>query len=126
MDAAAQEQRTRRDAALARVLEYRERGRRRPWPIRLVLALLGAALLLASAPLVAVLPEVGVPALLVGLRLLAVEADWAANAFAWIDWRFSQAREWVHRQAWPTRAAVIAGLLAVAVALIWLLVHEFA
>lgn len=126
MDQAVRKQTTRREAALARVLDYRERGRRRPWPLRVVLAIVGAALLVASVPLVILLPELGVPALLVGLRLLAVEADWAANAFAWIDWRFSQARDWFHRQSWPTRAAVIVGLVVVAVALIWLLVHELA
>ena len=125
MSPAVQDQRTRREAAFARVLQYRERGRRRPWPVRLVLAVVGAALLVASVPLVILLPEVGIPALLVGLRLLAVEADWAAKAFAWIDWRFAQARDWFHRQAAPTRAAVIVGLLVVAVALVWLLVHEF-
>lgn len=117
---------TTREAALARVLEYRERGRRRPWPVRLALAAVGAALLVASVPLVIVLPEAGVPALLVALRLLAVEADWAASAFAWIDWRFAQARGWYHRQSRSTRAAVIAALTVVAVALVWLLLHEFA
>ena len=126
MDQAVQRQRMGREAALARVLDYRERGRRRPWPLRVALAIMGVALLVASVPLVIVLPEFGVPALLVGLRLLAVEADWAAHAFAWIDWRFSQARDWFHRQSTPTRAAVIVGLIVVAVALIWLLVHEFA
>ena len=115
---------TRREAALARVLGYRERGRRRPWPLRLLVVLVGAVLLVASAPLVVVLPELGVPALLVGLRLLAVEADWAASAYAWIDWRFSQALDWYHRQPRPTRAAVIAALIVVAAVVLWLLVHE--
>lgn len=115
-----------RERSLARVLAYRERARDRPKPLRFASALLGALLLVASVPLVIVLPEVGVPALLVGLRLLAVEADWAARAYAWIDWRFHQVRAWFHRQPGPTRAAVIAGLLLVAVALVWLLFHEFA
>jgi len=115
---------TQREAALARVLEHRERGRRRARPVRVALALAGAVLLLASIPLVVVLPEAGVPALLVALRLLAVEADWAARAYAWIDWRFSQARNWFHRQSRPTRAAVIAALLAVAVVLVWVLADD--
>ena len=63
---------TTRDEALARVLEQRERGRSRSAAARLVLAGLGALLLLASVPLVVVLPELGVPAVLVALRLLAV------------------------------------------------------
>jgi hypothetical protein len=82
-------------------------------------------LLLASVPLVAVLPEFGVPALLVALRFLAVEADWAAKAYAWVDWRFTQARDWFHRQSRPVRWVVLLLLLAVALALLWLLVHEF-
>lgn len=113
-----------RDESLARVLAYRERGRSRSWFTRLVLGFIGALLLVASAPLVVVLPEVGVPVLLVGLRLLAVEVDWAARTYAWIDWRFSQARDWFHRQSGPTRTVVVASLLLVAVALVWLLISE--
>ena len=115
-----------RREALDRVLAYRERGRRRSFATRAALAVVGATLLVASVPLIVVLPEVGVPALLVALRLLAVEADWAANAYAWIDWRFSQARDWFHRQSKWTRAAVIVALLVVAVALVWLLIHALA
>ena len=91
---------------------------------RIALTVLGAALMLASVPLVVVLPELGVPALLVALRLLAVEADWAATAYAWIDWRCAQTRDWFHRQSRTVRAAVLLGLLAVALALVWLLMHE--
>ena len=125
MDPAEQKPTIARHQALARVLEHRERGRRRSAAARLVLAGLGAALLLSSVPLVVVLPELGVPDLLVALRLLAVEADWAAKAYAWVDWRFTQARDWFHRQSQVVRAAVLLGLIAVAVALIWLVIHEF-
>ena len=89
-----------------------------------MLAGLGAVLLLASPPLVVVLPELGVPALLIALRLLAVEVDWAAKAYAWVDWRFTQVRDWFHRQSLPVRAVVLVGVLAGAVALVWLLIHE--
>ena len=107
------------------MLEYRERGRERSTAVRVVLAGTGACLFLASLPLVIVLPELGVPLLLFALRLLAVEVDWAARAYAWVDWRFNQARDWLHRQSGPVRAAVIIGLIVVAVALVWLLLHEF-
>lgn len=113
-----------REEALARVLAYRERGRRRSIPTRALLATLGALLMLGSLPLLVILPEAGIPALLVGLRILAVEAQWAATAYAWIEWRFGQAHAWFHRQSLSVRAAVVAGLLAVAAILIWLLVHE--
>lgn len=114
-----------REEALARVLAYRERGRGRSRLTRLALATLGGALLIASVPLVVVLPEIGIPALLIALRLLAVEVGWAARAYVWIDWRFAQARQWFHRQSVPVRAAVLVGFLVLAVALVLLLVHEF-
>lgn len=114
-----------RDAALARVLAYRERGQARPMPIRAALAILGAGLLLACGPLIVLLPEVGVPVLLVAFRLLAVEADWAARAYAWTDWRFTQLRDWFHGRSGPVRVAILTGLLVVAAALVWLIVVEF-
>ncbi|MGA8254463.1 MAG: hypothetical protein WBW75_27795 [Mycobacterium sp.] len=72
-----------RDAALSRVFAYRERGQARPMPVRAALAVFGGVLLVASIPMIVLLPEVGIPALLIALRLLAVEADWAARAYAW-------------------------------------------
>jgi hypothetical protein len=115
---------TERDAARSRVLAYRERGRSKPPAIRATLAVVGGALLVACVPLIVVLPEAGIPALLVAFRLLAVEADWAARAYAWTDWRFTQLRNWFHRRSGLARAAILTGLLLVAVALVWLLVYE--
>ena len=106
------------------MLEYRARGRERSTAVRAALAGTGACLFLAPLPLVVVLPELGVPLLLFALRLLAVEVDWAAKAYAWVDWRFNEARDWFHRQAGPVHIAAILGLIAVAVALVWLLDHE--
>jgi hypothetical protein len=114
-----------RAAALTRVLAYRERGRARPMPIRATLALIGGVLLVGCIPMIVLLPEFGIPALLVAFRLLAVEADWAARAYAWTDWRFTQMRDWFHRQSRPARAAIVVGLLLVAAALVWLIVYEF-
>jgi hypothetical protein len=94
--------------------------------MRIFLAVFGAVLLVGSVPLAVVLPEIGVPALLVALRLLAVEALWAARTYAWIDWRFTQVRAWFHRQFKPVRAALLFGLLVAAAAVAWLLIHELA
>ena len=116
---------TARDAALARALAYRDRGQARPMPIRAAVAVLGGVLLLASIPLIVLLPELGIPALLVAFRLLAVEADWAARAYAWTDWRVTQLHDWFNRQSAPVRVVIITGLLLVAVALVWLIVVEF-
>ncbi|CAM4318441.1 hypothetical protein MB901379_02616 [Mycobacterium basiliense] len=93
--------------------------------VRAFLAVTGAALLIASTPLIVLLPELGIPALLVAFRLLAVEADWAAQAYAWTDWRFSQLRDWFHRRSRPARAAVLTGLLLAAAVLVWFIIYEF-
>ena len=114
-----------RDAALGRVLAYREWGRARPMPIRAGVALVGGLLFVASIPLIVLLPELGIPALLVAFRLLAVEADWAARGYAWTDWRFTQLLDWFHRQSRLARVAILTGLLLVAVALVWLIIDEF-
>ncbi|MGA9678128.1 MAG: hypothetical protein WBR28_23715 [Mycobacterium sp.] len=111
-----------RDAALSRVFAYRERGQARPMPVRAALAVFGGVLLVASIPMIVLLPEVGIPALLIALRLLAVEADWAARAYAWTDWRFAQMRDWLHRQSRLVRWAIVVGLLLVAAAIVWLLI----
>jgi hypothetical protein len=116
---------TTRDVALTRVLAYRERGRARGMPVRLTIAVFGGTLLIVSIPMIVLLPEFGIPALLVAFRLLAVEADWAARAYAWTDWRFCQVRDWFHRQSRPARTAIVIGLLLVAAALVWLIVYEF-
>lgn len=114
-----------RDEALARVLAYRERGRSRAMPLRLLVAVLGGVLLVVSVPLIILLPEAGIPALLVAFRLLAVEADWAARAYAWTDWRFAQLHGWFTRQSRPARTAIVLGLILVAVAIIVVFVYEF-
>ncbi|SOJ55531.1 hypothetical protein MSIMFB_03015 [Mycobacterium simulans] len=93
-------------------------------PVRATLAVIGGALLVSCIPLIVLLPEAGIPALLVSFRLLAVEIDWAARAYAWTDWRFTQMRDWFHRQSGLVRAAILTGLLLVAAALVWWLVYE--
>ncbi|AXN44788.1 hypothetical protein DSM43518_02998 [Mycobacterium marinum] len=116
---------TTRDAAFARVLAYRDRARAKPMVLRVLLAVFGAALLIASVPLMVLLPELGIPAVLVAFRVLAIESDWAARAYGWTDWRFAQLRDWFHRQSAIVRAAILTALLLVAAALVWVLIVEF-
>ena len=113
-----------RDDAMARVLAYRTQGRARAMPVRAGLAVLGALLLVASVPLIVLLPEVGIPALLVAFRLLAVETRWAARAYAWTDWRFGQIRHWFHRQTSVVRGVIVGALILVAVAIIVVFGYE--
>ena len=114
-----------RQAALARVMQQRSAGRARPVAVRIVVAAAGVLAALVAVPLVVVLPELGVPLLLLALRLLAVEFDWAARGYAWVIWRWSQAKAWFHGASRPVRALVVVVLLVLAAGLVWLLVHQF-
>ena len=120
-----QRERVDRQAALERVLEQRSVGQARPTAIRVGSAAFGIVAALVAVPLVIVLPELGIPLLLLALRLLAVEFDWAAHSYAWVLWRWQQAVAWYHAASAPVRALVVLALLAVAAALLWLLAHEF-
>lgn len=114
-----------REAALERVMEQRRIGRARPPALRILVAAFGLAAAVAAVPLVVVVPELGVPLLLVALRLLAVEFDWAARSYAWVMWRWGQAKAWYHGASAPVRALVVLVLLALLAGLVWLLAHEF-
>ncbi len=114
-----------RETALGRVMERRRVGRARPAALRILIAAAALVAAIVSAPLVIVLPELGVPLLLVALRLLAVEFDWAARGYAWVIWRWGQAKAWYAGSSAPVRALVVLVLLALAAGLVWLLVHEF-
>lgn len=114
-----------RATAYARVMRQRQDGRSRSAPLRAFLGTLGALLLVAAVPLVVVLPEAGVPALLLGLRLLAVEFDWAARGYAWVTWRWGRLLAWFHARSKIGRALLISALFAVAALLVWGLAEEF-
>jgi len=65
--------------------------------------------------LVVPIPELGLPLLLVGLRVLALEFEWAARAYVPV------ARLWSHLKALPMRWKVAIGTVAVGVvgAVVW-------
>lgn len=70
------------DETLARVFERRERHRERSLFVRAGVVVAGGAVSLSAALLSVVVPELGLPLLLFGLRLLALEFDWAARLYA--------------------------------------------
>ncbi len=93
----------------------RERHRARS-PGRRAAAVVGGWLaLLLGAAIVVPLPELGLPLLLVGLRILAVRYDWAARAYLPV------ARLWERSKALPSAAKIAVGLAGIAVgaALVW-------
>ena len=67
----------------ARLEAARERQRQRPRAARILTVLGGGLVGLVGAALLLLLlvPELGFPLLLVGLRLLALEYEWAARAY---------------------------------------------
>ena len=79
-----------------------------------------SALLVFAIPLFMLLPEVGLPALLWSLSLLALEFDRAAKAYAWVTWRWQQFHAWFGRRHASIKTLVVA-TLAVAFGLLGLI-----
>jgi hypothetical protein len=71
-----------REEVLERVLRQRERHLERSVFARAGVVVAGGTISVFAALLTAIAPEVGLPLLLLGLRLLALEFDWAARAYA--------------------------------------------
>lgn len=73
------------DAVLERVLIQREKHRGRSIFVRAGVVIAGGAISVFAAPLSVVAPELGLPLLLFGLRLLALEFDWAARLYVRVE-----------------------------------------
>ena len=93
----------------------RERHRERSRGLRAAVIAGGWVAAALGVALVAVLPELGLPLLVVGLRLLALRYSWAARAYLPV------ARLWERVKALPTSAKLAIGLVAVAAvaAVVW-------
>lgn len=79
------ESKERGDAVLERVLAQRGRHRKRPILVRAGVVVAGGAVSVFAAPLSLVVPELGLPLLLFGLRLLALEFDRAARLYVRVE-----------------------------------------
>ena len=112
------EGRTAHDEVLEGVLARRERHRQRSVFVRAGVVVAGGAVGLFAALLSVVVPEVGLPLLLFGLRLLALEFDWAARLYARVA-RLAKrvagmfGRLWSRSKVWVVLAVV--ALVAVVV-----------
>jgi hypothetical protein len=108
---------TEMDATLARVFERRERHRERSIFFRIGVVVAGGAVSLFAALLSIVTPEFGLPLLLFGLRLLALEFDWAARLYTRVA-KVAKKVAGSLRRLWPKSkvgvAVVILALVAVA------------
>jgi len=105
------------EEARARLEATRERHRQRSHAARILTVLGGGLVGLLGAVLLLPLPELGLPLFLVGLRLLALEYEWAARAYVPV------ARFWDRIKGLSTRwkiAIAAIALLAVGAIVWWL------
>ncbi|MBF6238342.1 hypothetical protein IU474_14885 [Nocardia otitidiscaviarum] len=95
---------------------------RRPLWMRVAAVAGGGAAALAGVALLVVAPELGVPLLLVGLRLLAMQFVWAARAHAAVSAWFDKAMVWLAAKPRWLRRLILGGLIAVAVGVVALVI----
>ena len=94
----------------------RERHRTRSLPARVALDTAGIVTAIVGVILL-IEPEIGLPVLLGGLRLLAYEFDWAARLYARVERRWQRARARYKRLlSSKLRVVGVAVVLAIAVA----------
>ncbi|MFQ6397853.1 hypothetical protein ACLMAJ_30990 [Nocardia sp. KC 131] len=106
------------DDVRRRVLERRERHHNRSVPIRALVVVGGIALGVAAVALFWA-PELGLPLLIVSLRLLALEFDRAIPAQVWAERRLIRVRAWLKGDSRAKQITiwVVVGLIAAAVLL---------
>ena len=97
------------EEARGRLEAARDRHRARSPGRRLAVLAAGWAAGLLGVVLVLPLPELGLPLLVVGLRLLALRYDWAARAYLPV------ARLWARLKALPATVKLALGVAAVAI-----------
>jgi hypothetical protein len=101
----------------ARARHPPDRGR----SARIGQAVLGLVLLVVAVPLTVLAVELGVPLLLIALRILADEFDWAAQAFGTVAWQWERFRAWLARQPGAVRSLMIIATSIVAIVVVVLL-----
>ncbi|MFF9363847.1 hypothetical protein [Streptomyces griseoluteus] len=81
--------------------------------------LAGGVLAVVALPLLVALPEVGLPIVLVALRLLASRFAWAARADAGLRRATARMRTRLAALPRPLKTAAVAGMLAAFAAALW-------
>lgn len=112
--------------ALERILRQRERHRERSLTIRVAVALAGMVVSVLAATLSLVVPELGLPLLLVGLRLLAFEFDWAARAYGRVAKLAERMRGRFRRLSPRGKHTLVVIGVGVAAFAVWLLLTQLA
>ncbi|MFD0360715.1 PGPGW domain-containing protein [Nocardia sp. GCM10030253] len=106
-----------RETAARRVAARRQQHRQRSWLIRVPVAGAGVVLGIAGVPLL-LIPEFGLPLVMVSLRLLALEFEWATRAQGWVERQTIRARRWFDRQSPTVKAGLALATLAVVVVIV--------
>ncbi len=112
------EAKERGDAVLDRVLAQRGRHRGRSIFVRAVVVIAGGAVSVFAAPLSVVAPELGLPLLLFGLRLLALEFDWAVRLYVRVEKLARKVLGGLERLFKSRRGIAIVAVAVVAIAVV--------
>ena len=86
-----------KDAVLDRVLRQRARHQGRSIFVRVGIVIAGSVVSVVAAPLSLPAPGLGLPLLLFGLRLLALEFDWAARLYVRVGKLARRVLGWLKR-----------------------------
>lgn len=114
------------DAVMERVLLQREKHRGRSIFVRAGVVITGGAVSIFAVPLL-LAPELGLPLLLFGLRLLALEFDWAARLYARVE-KFARrilgGLKRLYKSMFKTKRRIVATVVVIAVwtVAVWTLV----
>jgi hypothetical protein len=106
------EQQEERHQLLEKLADQRERHRRRPRPVRWLIAAAGLTLFLGGVAML-VLPGPAFAVIPIGLFLLALEFEWAER---WLERSVEEAEKAKRRAAETTRTERILGAASVALA----------
>ena len=85
------------DAVLGRLLRQRERHRGRSIFVRVGIVVARSVVRVVAAPLSLPAPELGLPLMLFGLRLLEMESDWAARLYVRVERFARRVLGWLER-----------------------------
>jgi hypothetical protein len=107
---------------LGRILERRARHQARPLAVRALVVVLAVALALPAVILTVVFPEGGLPLLVIALRLLALEYDWAARALSWVIVQWERLRGWLARRSRTAHLLMVVAAIAIGAAILVLIV----
>ena len=116
------------DEVMERVLLQREEHRGRSIFVRAGVVVAGGAVSVFATPLSVLSPELGLPLLLFGLRLLALEFDWAARLYVRVEKRARKVLGFFKRLLRSMfkskrRIAITVVIMAVWTVAVWTLVY---